>query len=178
MCLLTSLFPNVSLLPPVKQEQTPSSPSHAGLKVSLPATPKSSNGDKGEDSADHHTAVPEGSQEESSKGQDERMETDSRVGQEMEVDAKTEETHFVLAPTPAQLGKAPLQRRLASSCSQDSTKDLSPTEVSACSSFSGMFSTATVATVATPTAMEEPPPSANLKKKQFFKKAKNDDMDT
>lgn len=172
MCLLTS--PPIH---PVKQEQTPSSPSHVGLKVSLPATPKSSNGDKGEDSADH-AAGPECSQEEGGKGQDERMETDARVGgQEMEVDAKGEKTHFVLAPTPAQLGKAPLQRRLAGSCSQDSTKDLSPTEVSACSSFSGMFSTA-AATVATPTAMEEPPPSANSKKKQFFKKAKNDDMDT
>lgn len=162
----------------VKQESTPSSPSSTGLKVNLPATPKSSNGDKGEDSADQ-TMVSESAQGEDNK--DERMETDA-TRQEMEVDRQPEEKHFVLAPTPAQLGKAPLQRRLAGSCSQDSTKDLSPTElpVTSSASFSGMFAASvTAASNSVVGSMEEPmPTSANAKKKQFFKKAKNDDMDT
>lgn len=101
------------------------------------------------------------------------METETQVGQEMEVD-QPEEKHFVLAPTPAQLGKAPLQRRLASSCSQDSSKDLSPTEepLNSAHTFTGILSSTA------PVIEELPPMSANTKKKQFFKKAKNDDMDT
>lgn len=177
---------------PVKQEPTPPSPSQTGLKVNLPATPKSSNGDKAEDSTDHQTGAPEsmeeGGESGNKQGHDERQtESDSRAAvagqQDMEVDQTPEERHFVLAPTPAQLGKAPLQRRLASSCSQDSSKDLSPTELphtttASSSSFSGMFAAA-VATPTATTTMDEPPPtSANSKKKQFFKKAKNDDMDT
>lgn len=102
------------------------------------------------------------------------------AGQEMEVD-QPEEKHFVLAPTPAQLGKAPLQRRLASSCSQDSSKEMSPTEMplNAASSFSGILKGSGSCSAA-PTPDEPPPMSANStnKKKQFFKKAKNDDMDT
>lgn len=115
-----------------------------------------------------------GTENASGKPQDERMETDTQVGQEMEVD-QPEETHFVLAPTPAQLGKAPLQRRLASSCSQDSSKDLSPTEepLTSTHTFTGILSVA-----AAPVIEEVPPTSAHTKKKQFFKKAKNDDMDT
>ena len=83
--------------------------------------------------------------------------------------------HEFNVASPAQLGKAPLQRRLASSCSQDSSKDMSPTEVPAnsTSTFSGVLSGN-----AAPVAEEAPPPSANTKKKQFFKKSKNDDMDT
>lgn len=187
----------------VKQEPTPSSPSQGGLKLNLPATPKSSNGDKGEEGSgeqQQQSSATDNTGDQEQQPQDERMETDARTssgeGQiEMEVDAVPEEKHFVLAPTPAQLGKAPLQRRLASSCSQDSSKDLSPTELppNSASSFSGMFaasvqqqsssvggmSTATVTNPALFTPMDEPPPtSANSKKKQFFKKAKNDDMDT
>lgn len=118
----------------------------------------------------------EGEEVQSSQGQDT---SDQKTQQEMEVDQQSDEKHFVLAPTPAQLGKAPLQRRLASSCSQDSTKDLSPTETpTTSSSFSGMFSASTATTTTTSTMDEPPPTSANSKKKQFLKKAKNDDMDT
>lgn len=182
---------------PVKQEPTPSSPSQAGLKLTLPATPKSSNGDRGEEGAVAEQGSADRAQGHADDDKDERMETDGGSGAqaEMEVDQTPEEKHFVLAPTPAQLGKAPLQRRLASSCSQDSSKDMSPTELppNSASSFSGMFlaavasSTTTTATtpMATPTptlttTMDEPPPSSanSTKKKQFFKKAKNDDMDT
>ena len=149
--------------------------------MTLPATPKSSNGDKSEDSADQTGTLLEASGQEEAGIKDERA--DVVAGQDMEVDPHPEEKHFVLAPTPAQLGKAPLQRRLASSCSQDSSKDMSPTETTpptTSTSFSGMFtSSVATATTTTVTTMEEPPPlSANSKKKQFFKKAKNDDMDT
>lgn len=158
----------------MKPEPTPQSPSTASLKVQLPATPKSSNGEEASDASsagrEDNPLV--------EKGQDEVMDSDSHSRHDMEVD-QPEEKHFVLAPTPAQLGKAPLQRRLASSCSQDSAKDLSPTSTkSGSTANSGSCFTAFVGTPGPLTSDEQPLTSANSKKKQFFKKAKNDDMDT
>lgn len=166
----------------MKQESTPSSPSHSGLKVTLPATPKSSNGDKGDDSMEQQQqqAATEGTltteqqhQQEEENAAQNPVDSESRHdGMDVE---QSEEQHFVLAPTPAQLGKAPLQRRLASSGSQDSSsKDMSPTELpmTTNTSYNPVFTGGGG-------NMDEPPPtSANSKKKQFFKKTKNDDMDT
>lgn len=141
----------------------PVSPSSGHLRVQLPATPKSSGDQMDVSMSDDAAASDNGAESENAS--------------DMEV--ASEHKPFILAPTPFQLGKAPLQRRLASTCSQDSPKDLSS------SSNSSQLPTPTAEDVA---QQQAPQPQQqvlqqsasghqNAKKKQFTKKAKSDSMD-
>lgn len=155
----------------------------------MPATPKSSNGERGSNEND--------SENMDVKVEEQQQQPDAEKKADGENFELPEETKFVLAPTPAQLGKAPLQRRLANN-SLDQTKgeyDLSSGH-SPSSSGTANLSPA-INDLPTPNSATIPPQSAdehvqqqhggaqtpggfgqhNQKKKAFLKKVKSDDMD-
>lgn len=83
--------------------EIPDSP-HITQHRSLPVTPKSVNDNQSNTGSDTFSATVDS----------DNMEEDKIEYEYNDFDASEEREQFVLAPTPAQLGQAPLQRRLGS----------------------------------------------------------------
>ncbi|GAB0099278.1 hypothetical protein DMENIID0001_151290 [Sergentomyia squamirostris] len=141
----------------IKQEQPLESP---GMK-NLPATPKSSS----TESVD----VGEMPNEEKEKAFDNFEPPEKKT--------------FILAPTPAQLGKAPLQRRqnMTSNGNPNAQNDPhTPTSITSITTLNNHMTTNLPSSLPTPTSASNDDihgPMSPQQKKSFFKKIKSDDMD-
>ncbi|XP_055715349.1 uncharacterized protein LOC129809512 isoform X7 [Phlebotomus papatasi] len=145
----------------IKQEQPPESP---GIK-NLPATPKSS------------------SAESMDVGEITNEDKDKMFDNFEPPEKKT----FILAPTPAQLGKAPLQRRQNMTSngnpnSQNASEPQTPTSIGMApiTTLNNNLTTNLPSSLPTPTSASIDDVHGQMspqQKKSFFKKIKSDDMD-
>lgn len=140
---------------------------------SLPATPKSVN-----DSNHTLSNVSESSPPDVGMDDDDQIVADD--GEYDEDDRTVDEQQFVLAPTPAQLGRAPLQRRLGSLGSVASTNDLMKADGQTTQHLISNVSASMPSALPTPNsaAIDDAhnPLSPNLKRPSLFKKHKGEDL--
>lgn len=104
--------------------KTPDSPQMHKFSRSLPATPKSvSDASNAANTGDEGVVVDsENANDSETIGDDDKAEYE--YDGEFDDSASEDQQKFVLAPTPAQLGRAPLQRRLGSLVSSDSNSEI------------------------------------------------------
>lgn len=95
----------------------------------LPATPKSGN-EQASDEFPPKTADNENTVDSETVGDDEKAEYEYSEDYDDSASADDEQ-RFVLAPTPAQLGRAPLQRRLGSLVGGDANSKFSHIQIKA-----------------------------------------------
>lgn len=102
----------------------PDSPQMQKFSRSLPATPKSvSDASNAVNMGDEGVMVDsENANDSETNGDDDKVEYE--YDGEFDDSASEDQQKFVLAPTPAQLGRAPLQRRLGSLVSSDSNSEI------------------------------------------------------
>lgn len=102
----------------------PDSPQMQKFTRSLPATPKSvSDVSNAPNTGDEGVMVDsENANDSETIGDDDKG--DYEYDGEYDDSASDDQQKFVLAPTPAQLGRAPLQRRLGSLVSSDSNSEI------------------------------------------------------
>lgn len=102
----------------------PESPQMQKFSQSLPATPKSVSDASNAANAGDDGLMDDGENANDSETIGDDDKADYEYDGEFDDSASDDQQKFVLAPTPAQLGRAPLQRRLGSLVSSDSNSEI------------------------------------------------------